>query len=302
MKASTYGVIVCTLALMLSAVSAHTTLFRRQNLDCSISCVTNENNARFDCNDPNTDPDTRVACRCSSQTYLDDVVNCSRAYCTDTEAFIQELVRTCADAGVKLNTNALPTSTASRPINTRPATTTHNTSHPTPRAAIIGGTIGGVAVLALIAGVWRFLVRRRRNPGLATTTGAHPRPHVTDKPEVPAFYAGAPSSAYFNKPDDLGTRPQSDGLSSAPTPPPAPTPSTLGTSLDPNPDYPNTPEEFRPQNQHDEPVVAAVPPTRPPRPAHIPAPCDAALLSHERERATAVHRAQDSAPSPPAYQ
>ncbi|KAJ7275796.1 hypothetical protein C8J57DRAFT_1311753 [Mycena rebaudengoi] len=183
MKASGYGVMAYVLATMLSAVSA-TALFRRQNnIDCSLSCVTNGDTVPG-CSD--------IACLCLTQAYLDDVLSCSRAYCTDTEAFIQALVGACAEAGVQLTTKSLPTSTAAHPINTRPATTTHNTSHPTPRAAIIGGTIGGVAVLALIAGVWRCLGRRRYNPGSITTTGAHPGLHVTDKPDVPASPAGAP--------------------------------------------------------------------------------------------------------------
>ncbi|KAJ7244103.1 hypothetical protein C8J57DRAFT_1725873, partial [Mycena rebaudengoi] len=152
---------VYILPLMLSAVLAHTVLFHRQTVaDCPRTCVVDTN--PFGCSDID------VPCRCKNHNYLDSVASCING-CTQQDAATlrQNIIDACAQHGVSVQF----TQTG---ITTSTTTITHSESQPI--GAIAGGTVGGVAFLAILGWLWWYLRRRHRHTIVP--------PAVPDKPDV----------------------------------------------------------------------------------------------------------------------
>ncbi|KAJ7275664.1 hypothetical protein C8J57DRAFT_1466416, partial [Mycena rebaudengoi] len=147
---------VYILPLMLSAVLAHTVLFRRQTVaDCARTCVFDMN--PFGC--------SNVHCRCENYNYLDAVASCING-CTQQDAATtrQNIIDACAQYGVSVQF----TQTG---ITTSTTTITHFESQPIGAIAI-----GGVAFLAILGWLWWYLRRRHRHTIVP--------PVVPDKPGV----------------------------------------------------------------------------------------------------------------------
>ncbi|KAJ7291446.1 hypothetical protein C8J57DRAFT_216276 [Mycena rebaudengoi] len=290
---------------MLSAASAHLSLFRRQLPRCSITCTSIQNT--FGC--PAV---TDIACICQRQEFVANLVSCVRASCAaqDVSAVLQAEANICNAAGAVLATQGTSQTSGgsstsnSQTTNTQtstnaPSNTSTDTNHhtdPPNVGAIAGGTVAGVVCLVLV-GLMLWDLHRRRS-----ATARLAEKSEIQYPPMQARVHPYPYAADEFRPRAQHGRPQP--AVPAPAPPvsvPPPPVSVLPPPVSALPPPISAPPPLVPPPSHDDEHKAPLVLRWEPPPVAAPNPGVSQSRERELEEEVQALRAQVSALSPPSY-
>ncbi|EJD44892.1 hypothetical protein AURDEDRAFT_114235 [Auricularia subglabra TFB-10046 SS5] len=155
---------------------------------------------------------TDIQCICTSSTFRNAALTCLNASCTplDYDTVLDTVLGACATGGLDavsslsdaFLTSASRTSGGSSPTNTRAGSgkNTDASSNSTDDdkggsniGAIVGGVVGGLALVALFAGLIWFLVRRSRKPKPTIYAQPYTMPPGSNNPKTPGAGGGDPA-------------------------------------------------------------------------------------------------------------